>query len=300
MSLTTDRNDRSAAARPSASRPIPVRRLQVDPSDLDGADWIVPGDPIFSHLMATLSAVFPRGEDFFVASVRRHRDAAAADPLLKAQVKGFIGQEAMHGRAHRALNRRLAQLGYRTERADATIGRLVDAIFAMRPRRVAIAATAAAEHYTGLLAEAVLDHEPTRDILFGDPAIQPLICWHALEELEHKNVAFDLLVASGGRYPVRVAGFVVTTGALATYVAIEWGRCVLEDRSRITAAHRRRFWSNLRRQKLLSPWFARNVVAYLRPGFHPDDTDTDELVEHWRVRLSEVATVPTTRSTTER
>jgi predicted metal-dependent hydrolase len=88
-----------------------------------------------------------------------------------------------------------------------------------------------------------------------------------------------------------VAGFVVTTGALASFVAFEWGRCVLEDRRRITGSHRRRFWSNLRRQKLLSPWFVRNVVTYLRPGFHPDDTDTDALVAAWRERLGDVATV---------
>ncbi|MGB3409918.1 MAG: metal-dependent hydrolase [Microthrixaceae bacterium] len=114
----------AAELRPSTSRQIPVRQLQTNPSEVT-TDWIVPGDPIFSHLLATLSAVFPKGEDFFVASVRRNRDAVA-------------------------------------------------------------------EHFTGLLAEAVLDHEPTRHILFGQESIEPLMSWHALEELEHKNVAFDV------------------------------------------------------------------------------------------------------------
>jgi predicted metal-dependent hydrolase len=269
-------------------REIPVRRLRAEPGDLT-TEWLVPDDPIFSHLLATLSAVFPGGEEFFVASVRRHRRAAADDPVLKAQVKGFIGQEAMHGRAHRELNARLAELGYQTVRADRTIGLIVDRIFASPPRRLAIAVTAAAEHYTGLLAEAVLAHEPTRRILFGDPSIEPLICWHSLEELEHKNVAFDVMVASGGGYPVRVAGFAVTSGALAGYVALEWGRSVWDDRARIDASHRRRFRSNLTRQRLLSGWFLRNALTYLRPGFHPDDTQTDDLVAEWRVRLAEVA-----------
>ena len=286
----------AADHRPSAARRIPVRRLQTRPEDVaDG--WIVPDDPIFSHLLATLSAVFPNGEDFFVASVRRHRDAVADDPVLRTQVNAFIGQEAMHGRAHRALNRRLAELGYRTERADRTIERICTRVLAAKPRRLAIAVTAAAEHYTGLLAETALDHEPTRRILFGQEAIEPLICWHALEELEHKNVAFDVLDAAGGGYPIRAAGFLVTTGVLAGYVGLEWGRAVFEDRAEITPAHRRRFRSNLRRQKLLSGWFLRNAFVDLKPGFHPDDTQTDELVETWRDRLADIAT-PTAKTAT--
>ena len=274
--------------RPSADRKIPVRKLQTDPTAVDEG-WIVPGDPIFSHLLATLSAVFPNGEDFFVASVRRHRDAIKDNEELRAQVKGFIGQEAMHGREHRALNARLAEMGYNTVRADKVVGAICDRILTMRPRTLAIAATAAAEHYTGLLGETALEHEVTRKILFGQEAVEPLICWHALEELEHKNVAFDVMVAAGTGYPIRAAGFFITTGVLAGYVAVEWGRSVGEDWSKITKQHRHRFVGNLKRQRLLSWWFLKNSFAYLRPGFHPDDTQTDELIEEWRVRLADVA-----------
>ncbi len=277
-----------SSARPSADRDIPVRHLRTTPDVID-TEWIVEDDPIFSHLLATLSAVFPKGEDFFVASVRRHRDAVSDDPTLKAQVKGFTGQEAMHSREHRALNARLAELGYNTVRADRTIARICDAVLRMKPRRLAIAATAAAEHYTGLLAETALAHEPTRKILFGQEAVEPLICWHALEELEHKNVAFDVMVASGGRYPVRAAGFAVTSTALAGYVGVEWGRSVFEDRHKITREHRRRFRHNLVRQRLISFGFLWDALKYLRPGFHPDDTNTDALVEHWRVELADIA-----------
>ena len=287
-----------SAERPSAARRIPVRRLRHDHADHDLDRWIVPGDPIFSHFLATLSAVFPNGEDFFVDAVRRHRDAVADDPVLRDQVRGFIGQEAVHGREHRRLNERLAAMGYRTERADRTIGILCDAIARVPPSTLPIAATAAAEHYTGLLAESVLSDAATRTTLFGQEALQPLIAWHALEELEHKNVAFDVMEAAGGGYGIRVAGFVVTSTVLAGYVALEWGRAVWEDRHVITRAHHRAFRRDLRHQRLLSPWFARHLLDYLRPGFHPDDTDTDELVREWTARLAEVAT-PTRRSGAE-
>ena len=284
MSIAHD----TRAERPSAQRDIPVRKLGTVP-DVAGDEWIVEGDPIFSHLLATLSAVFPKGEEFFVTSVRRHRDAVRDRPELKGQVKGFIGQEAMHGREHRVLNDRLAELGYNTVRADRTIGQICSFVLKTPPKRLAIAATAAAEHYTGLLGETALVHQPTRTILFGQPAVEPLICWHALEELEHKNVAFDVMVAAGGGYPIRVAGFAVTTGALAGYIVFEWGRSVVEDRRQLTWAHAQRFASNLFRQRLVSFQFLFNAFKYLRPGFHPDDTNTDELVERWRVILADVA-----------
>jgi len=282
--------------RPSATRKIPVRHLQDRHVDHEMDQWIVPDDPIFSHFLATLSAVFPKGEEFFVASVRAHRDAIKDNAVLKAQVKGFIGQEALHSKEHRDINARLAKMGYHTVRADKTIGRLVDFISHIPPSTLPIAATAAAEHYTGLLGESVLSDEKTRQTLFGQEAILPLIEWHSLEEIEHKNVAFDVMKAAGAGYPVRVGGFLATTGVLVTYIVIEWGRAVWEDRGVITAEHRRTFLRNLGNQKLLSPWLVRNVLKYLRPGFHPDDTNTDGLLEEWKVRLSDVATpAPTKR-----
>lgn len=279
---------------PSSNWSIPVRRLEVDPSTVQVDRWLVPHDPYFSHFLATLSAVFPRGEDFFVDSVRRFRTAVADDPVLKAQVKGFIGQEAMHGREHRALNARFAELGYRTPEADAAIGRACDRILAMRPPTLAIAATAAAEHFTGVFAEVALTHEPTRELLFGQPEIEPLIMWHALEELEHKNVAFDVMRASGAGYPTQIAGFALTTSVLAATVVIQWVSALLEIRGEITWAHRRQFLRDLGRQRLLHPWFVLKVLGYLRPGFHPDDTNTDALVEEWRDRLTDMGVVTVT------
>ena len=99
-------------------RKVPTRRISFDdaladlPKHFAGHD-----DVIASHLIASLSSVFPDGEDFFVRSVRSYRDKID-DPELKRQVAGFIGQEAMHGREHRALNDRLDALGYPSKRVE--------------------------------------------------------------------------------------------------------------------------------------------------------------------------------------
>ena len=90
---------------------IPTRRMSFDTAFAHvPRHFALEGDFFFlSHLAASLSAVFPDGEDFFVRSVRRCRDAVG-DGTFRRQVNGFIGQEAMHGREHRAFNDRLQVL----------------------------------------------------------------------------------------------------------------------------------------------------------------------------------------------
>src|SRR5919108_4979569 len=96
-------------------RTVPTRRISFEESLRDlPQHFAADGDLILSHLAASLSAVFPDGEDFFVRSVRRFRDQID-EPVLMRQVAGFMGQESMHGREHRAFNDRLAQLGYPTK-----------------------------------------------------------------------------------------------------------------------------------------------------------------------------------------
>lgn len=277
--------------RPSAQRSIPVRRLDRNLREADVPRWVVDRDPIFSHFLAVLSAVFPRGEDFFVATVREHRAAVSDDPILRAQVKAFIGQEAMHGREHRDLNRQLAAMGYPTEDAERRIDACLRAIMRLQPRTLPLAVTAGSEHLTGILAEAALGSEATRELLFGPEDIQALITWHALEELEHKNVAFDVLERAGGGYVVRIAGFGLAVGVLGGSVVVSTIAGAVGDHAHISWKERRRFVRNLGRQQLLSPWAVRQVLRYLRPGFHPDDMDTDHLVREWRERLRDGLTV---------
>src|SRR5438128_10164345 len=189
-----------------ASRPdrkVPTRRISFEESRRElPRHFAVDGDLILSHLAASLSAVFPDGEDFFVRSVRRYRDRIS-DPELKRQVAGFIGQEAMHGREHRAFNDRLDQLGYPTKRFE----RLTKRGLAIRERFLPpisnLAATAALEHFTATLAELLLSSEETR-ALFGQDDVKHLFLWHALEESEHKAVAFDVYKAVGGSERTRV------------------------------------------------------------------------------------------------
>src|SRR2546423_3007799 len=145
-----------------AQRKVPTRRISFEESLKDlPKHFSADGDLILSHVAASLSSVFPDGEDFFVRSVRHFRDQIT-DPELKRQVGGFIGQEAMHGREHRAFNDRLAELGYPTKQVE----RFTEKGLALRWRLLSaksnLATTAALEHFTATLAELLLTSEETR------------------------------------------------------------------------------------------------------------------------------------------
>ena len=66
-----------------------------------------------------LSTTFPKGEAFFVESVRAFRDGAP--PKLAEEIKGFTTQEAIHSREHDAFNKRAADAGYDLRKLEAQV-----------------------------------------------------------------------------------------------------------------------------------------------------------------------------------
>ncbi len=270
---------------PIRPRSITVRRLDLDYPGADLPKHFVADDPVRSHIAAMLSSVFPEGEDFFVRSVRNYRDQIS-DPELKEQVKGFIGQEALHGREHRAFNERLQQLGYPTRFVDRRTKAGLALLAKIAPKRTQLAVTAALEHYTATLAEVLLRDEAALNE-FTSEEIRTLFAWHALEETEHKSVAFDVFQDVCGSRRVRVgtmyavhAGFLLAmTASVAMSATSE-----LRDPRRLA-----RSVLGLRSH----PFFQRAVLQrlrdYDRADFHPDDHDTTELLERWRVTLAGLA-----------
>jgi predicted metal-dependent hydrolase len=278
--------DASVVGADAAAPPVrSIRARRVDlayPSGLPR--HFVQGDIGMSHVVAMLSAVFPEGEDFFVRTVRNHR-SDIDDPVLKGAVAGFIGQEAMHGREHRTFNDALARLGYPTRVIDGLTGRGLRFAERILPAKVQLAITAALEHYTASLAELLLESPDARELL-DIPEVRSLFLWHALEESEHKAVAFDVYRHAGGSERVRrwvmdatTVGFLV--GVLAAVLL-----SVLLDREarRHPFATGRSLWA-LRRSPWLTRAMAGRIRAYNRVGFHPDDFDNAELTERWRVEL---------------
>lgn len=273
--------DDTVATASAAVRTIPVRRLQVDFTAIQPRRHLIEDDKFQSHLLAALSAVFPIGEDFFVDSVKAYRDDVADHPRLRPLVKGFIGQESMHGREHRELNERLQELGYPTDAIERGIAAVLW-LLKRQPRAMQLAVTAAAEHLTATAAHTILADDGMRALFAENPELGALLDWHALEELEHKDVAFDLLAEVDGRYAVRAAGMAVAVSTLGAYVVAAIAASMVADRRRIRPRELPRMLRNFRRGDLLSVRTVARIARYLQPGFHPNDDDTAALLDAHR------------------
>jgi predicted metal-dependent hydrolase len=250
-----------------APREIPVRRLSFDFGRVRSAHWFG-GDPFQSHLLHALSLTFPDGERFFMDSVRYYLDRLES-PALRHEVSRFLAQEAAHGQAHEAFNQWVRSLGLD---ADPIVEKVRADLAAARdaPHRTQLAATCALEHLTAILAELLFSNEEIRAAM--EPELRRLWMWHALEETEHKAVAFDTYQAVGGTYPLRALVMLLTTADFLFDIARFQIRLLKSDPSQAGNPVARTMVEGWVRLWVYPGLFRPLIPAYLdyfRPGFHP-------------------------------
>jgi predicted metal-dependent hydrolase len=272
-----------AAPQSVPQRSVRTRRITFAYPPASLQRHYVNDDLVMSHVVSVLSAMFPPGEDFFVRSVRRFADQVT-DPELKQQVAGFIGQEVTHGREHRELNKRLQEMGYPTRRVSRMAKAGLRRNERLLPPAFQLAMTAALEHYTATLAETLLT-DPRAQRLLGESEVRSMLLWHALEESEHKAVAFDVYrqVVGNERLRIRVMRF--TTFAFLLAVLGHTTLSLLGDRATYNPRRLGRSLAELRHSPFLSREVIRRLSDYNRVGFHPDDNDASELLDRWRAEL---------------
>lgn len=279
------RPDDSPRDRGRAKYPeIPRRKIDFDFDPEKVPRDYYAGDPIQSLIMTALSNVFPEGERFFVDSVLHYKDQIDEDPELAAAVKGFAAQEGMHSRAHAAFNAMARAQGLEVAK---DLERKVKYLLRFRkknaPPEARLAVTCALEHFTAIMAEQLLTDTAHRESL--DPVVRDLWVWHALEESEHKAVAFDVFQKVCGSYAVRIRVMIIATLFFVGFITYSHVRmCAARGLLGDVRGHLRALDYLWIRRGL----FRRLIPAYLdyfRPGFHPDDRDTTALLSDWRERL---------------
>ena len=252
-----------SSTRPT-TRVVPKpRRVRFDMPAETSRQHFVDGDLVMSHFVSTLSATFPEGEDFFIRSVREYRDHIS-DADLKEAVKGFIAQEATHRHQHRLLNDRLQAMGYPTEGIDRHIKKLVGRLEKRFSPKMRLAVTAALEHYTATFAEIILTSDEAQELI-GYTEVRPILLWHALEECEHKAVAFDVYETVGGSERTRVWGMRIASLLLFTELVIQTTRSLAGDRAAYNPVRLLRSLRAFRH----NPLFSRAAIERLfsgRPG----------------------------------
>jgi predicted metal-dependent hydrolase len=243
--------------------------------------WWYGGRPHRTALFNSFSATFPKGESFFIQSVRHFRDCASAP--MREQIEAFILQEAAHSREHLAFNRWATEAGYDISPLEQRVeGRL--SLARQQPPVIALAITMVLEHFTAILSHQVLAN--AKSMQGVDTETAALWLWHCAEEIEHKGVAFDTWLCAtrqwspSRRWFVRAGVMLRVTGS------------VIQDRTAGALELLRqdgiigwRAWLPLLWEMWGSPGIFRKSgglwMKFFIPGFHPWMTDDRHLIRRY-------------------
>jgi uncharacterized protein len=240
--------------------------------------WWLGGDPIATAFYNALSVTFPKGEAMFIEAVKAHREGVPEK--LEREIRAFTLQEVMHSREHVAFNRRVVEAGYDIEPLERAVTETL-ALIEGRPPILNLCVTMALEHYTAIMAKQMLTDPGA--FAGADPAQRELWQWHAIEEIEHKGVAYDtwlhatrdwsrwkrwrlktimMLIVTSRFWPKRVRGMLdllAQDGQTGWRVKARIGWFLLGSPGTL--------------RKLFLPW-----LAYFMPGFHPWKEDDRALI----------------------
>ena len=277
--MTQMTTEKSYQNRPKALG-ITVRKAQFNPKAIRRHYFA--NSPIMSHLLTALSSTFPIGEQFFVHSVRNVRDKVK-DEKLQAQIAAFIGQEAMHSKAHAEFNDAWRREDYNLDRFQAWLARKNIYVKTLHPK-IQLAITCAFEHFTALLGGYILRHPEVLSTL-DDDAVK-LWVWHAIEEIEHRAVAFDVYQAVYGDDKIRRMIMRSVTTGFASLTLYSATKLFMQDRKKSLP----KIGGNIFGLYLLAKMLIQMLPEYLsyyQKDFHPADIDYSKIVRYWKERLAE-------------
>jgi uncharacterized protein len=256
---------------------ITPRDLKIDRAANNGR-WWHGGDPIATAYFNALSASFPQGETFFIETVRRYRDQTQGG--LREQIDAFIKQEALHTREHVAFNKLIKSAGYDTATMDAETRRRIDKARTRDPL-VQLAITVALEHFTAIMAHALLTE--TKPMPGAPDEVLRLWQWHAIEEIEHKAVAFDTFMAMTKQLkPLTRWKLRNYTMALITLQFWHSNFQRMADFFRQDKMNSIVTWLKVIHYLVVKPGMLRRTflpyLSYYRPTFHPWNHDDRKLI----------------------
>jgi hypothetical protein len=230
--------------------------------------------PCKTHFLNALSITFPHGERFFIDSVKNYKDKVT-DAEQKLAISTFIKQENWHRYAHQQYNLWLTNQGLPVEYLEDLALKKLEYIKTKISRRGQLASTVSLEHITAIFAEHLLTHPELLNSMH--PHFKQLWTWHAIEEIEHKNVAMDTINAIGGgklrlSMTLTTLNFVwdISRNLIVLLKADNqlWKWQTVKDAGSLFFNRKNGFVS-----KLFRPW-----LGFMRKNFHPSQHNNTNLL----------------------
>lgn len=250
--------------------------------------WWHSNDPGRTAFFNALSSTFPVGEKFFMTAVRYYRDDAPQP--LRSQIDDFIYQESMHSREHVVFNRQAQDVGFDIASAEDRARRTINWAKSRSPIQQ-LAGTCALEHFTATLAHDALANP--EHLGGASNEARRMWQWHAIEEIEHKAVAFDTyLHATRNMTPFRRW---LKRSVVMIFTSIRFHYVIFRNTADLLRQDGRNDWATW---KVLLAWLygrhglmramALSIFGYIKPGFHPWEIDDRSLLTD-ALRLLEAA-----------
>lgn len=279
-----------------AGASFPVRRMDFEFGEVPRY-WAA-NDAGLTHFMTTLSALFPEGEQFFVDSTRAVRKhPKLSDPDLQREISAFIGQEAMHSKEHLAFNSSAQSYGYDIRTMEQQTGKVIRTgtkvlttllkPFGVTKEMIDLTGTCALEHFTAMIAAELLQNKDVQ-AMFNDSTMHQLWMWHAVEENEHKAVVFDVYTAIYGHglkaYTMRAIAMIIAMGLIFMTQSYFTAQLMKID-GKLTWKDSKYMLKFMYARKGFMTRQIPELLDFFRPNFHPNDSDTDQLLADWKLKL---------------
>ena len=206
-----------------AGASFPVRRMNFDFNDVP--EYWAKNSAGITHFMTALSALFPDGEKLFFDSVRavRYHPAIKDNAVLQKEISAFIGQEAMHTHEHVGFNASAQKFGHDVDTLDRHTDTVIQTTrkfmaklakpIGITQEMVDLTTTTALEHFTATIASQLLSNSHIQELMTDD-TMKTMWLWHAIEENEHKAVAYDVFKGVFGKglraYALRTSSLVIS------------------------------------------------------------------------------------------
>jgi predicted metal-dependent hydrolase len=257
-----------------------------DFSGCDASGWNGGSIPK-SHFWNTMSSLLPNIEFCAIRSLMPLAPSIA-DAKLRREVGQFCAQESAHGTTHAQFNTERLHSRYPRLAAIEEWERGMFTWFARRlPRSLFLALFVAVEHWTAAFSQYGLEQP---DDWFGDcdATMFRLWEWHAVEELAHKAVCYDVFRYLGGRYLAQVAGMLLLLGAvMLPGIALRMTYLFWKDGVLFKPRAHLGLLAYLMGRRGVLTKTALDFIHYFNPRFRPWDVDSLPLIRAWQARAAQ-------------
>ena len=221
-----------------------------------------------------------------------------ANAELQKEISAFIGQEAMHTQEHVNFNASAQKYGHDVRSLEQITGRYIQFAlknfskivkpFGMTREMVDLTATTALEHFTATIASELLRNKHIQDLM-TDETMSYMWFWHAVEENEHKAVAYDVFKGVFGKglraYALRTSSLVISMVILFFIQNYFLWRLLKQDKQLNLENLRMIYRYAYSPSKGIITGMGKEMLLYFNPNFHPNDFDTTTLLNTWKAKL---------------